>query len=146
MSKKYWLAALFSLALVLPLFLARASLAAPNFMGNWTGTAPKITISGCSNESVALSVTTQCTNLFSGTVMVGTTSVPMVGKFDPLDNTILINGYYFDSTAPSYAMVTISGIYVTGVTPSMTVISFSFSTLDISSLEVEYDSFSLIKQ
>lgn len=145
MGKKFWLAALFSLALALPLCLVSASLAAPNFMGNWGGTAPKITISGCSNESVTLSVTTQCTNLFSGTVMVGTISVPVVGKFDPLDNTLVINGYHFSSTGLSYEMATISAIYVAGTPPGITVLSFSFSTQDINSLEVEYDSFSLIK-
>lgn len=146
MGKKYLLAVLFCLAFALSLCLASTSLAAPNLMGDWTGTAPKITTSGCSNDSVALSVTTQCTNLFSGTIMVNTTPVPVVGKFSPLDNTLTITGYHVDSTGLTYEIVNIAAIYVEGSPASMTVLSFSFSTQDIESMNVEYDDFSLIKQ
>jgi hypothetical protein len=143
MDKKNRLALILILSLTFTLCLATASLAAPNLLGTWTGMAPKISLSGCSNESISLTIGTQCTNLFTGNVIVGTSTVPMVGKIDPNGNSVQING---SIQGINYEYVNIYGSYVAGTTPTINVISFYHSSSsDTNTQNQEYDNFSLVK-
>jgi hypothetical protein len=145
MGKKTWLTVLLALSLVSPLCVATQSSAAPSLIGNWSATVPKITLSGCSNESISLTITAQCTNLFSGSMLIGATSINVVGKYSPADNTLQVQGEYQNPSTYAVYMVTLVGTYVAGTPPSVSVSSFSYTTSDLNSMNTEYDSFSLTK-
>jgi hypothetical protein len=145
MGRKRWLVALFILSLALPLVLATRTWAAPNLLGTWKGTAPKITLSGCSSDTFVVTITTQCTNLFSGTVAIGDTPVPVVGRFFPNENVLTLQGEYM-SPQYDFIVVSLNGVYVAGNPPSITVDTTSYMSTDINLYNVEYDTFSLIKQ
>lgn len=146
--KKIRLAVFLTLSLTLPLLLAAPSLAAPNLIGNWAGTAPKITLAGCSTEPVALTISNQCTNLFSGTVLVGTASIPVLGKLDPTYNILSLSGELDDMVNYIFDTVILTGTYVAGNPSIIAVTSFSYMhiTLQNPTDQKEYDDFSLIKQ
>ena len=151
MSKKRRLAALCILSLALPLILVTWAMAAPNLVGTWTGTAPVITPTGCSTEAVTVTISTQCTNLFSGTVPIAGYSIPLVGRYYPDTGTISLSGSLQNLTTPPlyYYSVTLTGVYIAGSTPSISVTTYSLydytgTVTDL--LNREYDTFSLIKQ
>jgi hypothetical protein len=145
MSKRRRLAALSILILALPLILAASALAAPNLLGTWNGAAPVITLTGCSTEAVTMTISTQCTNLFSGTVSVGGVLVPVVGRFYS-DTDLSLSGYLMNYTTYTYDLVSLSGVYVAGAPPRITVNSFTHTTDNLEDMNKEYDTFSLIKQ
>jgi hypothetical protein len=151
MSKKRRLATLCILSLALPLILVTWAMAAPNLVGTWTGTAPVITPTSCSTEAVTVTISTQCTNLFSGTAPVAGHSIPLVGRYYPESGTISLSGSLQNlTTVPYYYYsVSLSGVYVAGTPPSISVTSYIFydymgTAEDL--MNREYDTFSLIKQ
>ena len=151
MSKKRRLAALCILSLALPLMLVTWAVAAPNLVGTWSGTAPAITVTGCSTEAISVSISRQCMNLISGTVPIAGYSIPLVGKYDPDIGAVYLSGTLQNTTTPPYYMfsVSLSGVYVAGTTPSISVTScmvndYMGTVQDY--LNKEYDTFSLIKQ
>jgi hypothetical protein len=148
MSMKRRLATFCILSLALPLILVSWALAAPNLVGTWGGTAPVITVNGCSNEAVSVTISKQCTNLFSGTVPLAGYSIPVVGRYYPDSGTVSLSGTLQNLTTPPYYSfsISISGIYVQGTTPSISVTSYmAYDYLgnieDL--LNKEYDNFSL---
>jgi hypothetical protein len=151
MSKKRRLATLCILSLALPLILVTWAMAAPNLVGTWTGTAPVITPTSCSTEAVTVTISTQCTNLFSGTAPVAGYLIPVVGRYYPDTGTISLSGSLQNLTTPPlyYYSVTLSGVYIAVNTPSISVTTYSLmdytgTVTDL--LNREYDTFSLIKQ
>jgi hypothetical protein len=145
MITKRRLAALATLSLALPLFLVTWAMAAPNLVGTWKGTAPVISTAGCSNESITLIISAQCTNLFSGTIQEGDRSVPVVGRLYN-DNTLTIMGELINYTPTTLDIISLSGVYVASNPTSITVNTFSHTTENIEDMNKEYDTFSLIKQ
>jgi hypothetical protein len=151
MTKKLRLAVLLALSLTLTLLLVGPSLAAPNLIGNWAGSAAKITVSaGCGSDTVVLTISNQCTNLFSGTILVGTESVPVVGKFSPADNTLYLSGEMEDIQNIIFDTVIVTGTYVAGNPSNIAVTSFTYyhitSDNPTAEYNTEYDNFTLIKQ
>jgi hypothetical protein len=127
MSKKRILATIYILSLALPLILVSGAMAAaPDLVGTWTGTAPVITLSGCSTEAISVSISKQCTNLISGTVPIGGYSIPVVGKYSPDIGAVSLSGTMQNFTTPPYYSfsVTISGTYVPGTPPRISVSSY----------------------
>ena len=152
MNKKRWRAGLCTLCLAILLGLPSMTLAAPNLIGVYTGSVPKITTAGCSNVSVNLAITQQCTNqvsgnvLFAGNVVVGgSNTIPVTGK---LTNTTSTNPYlslFGNLSGTNYQYVSISGNYVPGTIPSISSAYFYFySSVDTTS--TAYDTFNLVKQ
>jgi hypothetical protein len=151
MIKKRRLTTLCILSLVLPLILVSWASAAPNLLGTWHGTAPVITLTGCTTEAVNVTISTQCTNLFSGTVPVAGYTIPVVGKYSPEGGIISLSGTLQNfTTLPYYSFsISLAGIYVAGTPPSISV--SSYMVLDYTGniediLNKEYDIFSLYKQ
>jgi hypothetical protein len=84
--------------------------------------------------------------LLSGNVIVGNSDpIPIIGKLTGTTSTnpfISLNGYI---SATTYANVNISGIYVTGTIPSVTVTSFSYYS-SVDNQNSVYDNYTLVKQ
>jgi hypothetical protein len=150
MSKKRRLAAVSILSLALPLILVTWAMAAPSLVGTWKATAaPFITPTGCSTEAITVTISAQCTNLFSGTVPIAGYSIPLVGRYDPSSGTISLSGSLENLTTPPlyYYAVSLSGVYIAGTPPSISVTSyFLYDYTGTDLLNREYDTFSLIKQ
>lgn len=152
MSKKRRLAALCILSLALPLILVTWALAAPPLVGTWKCiAAPFITVTGCHTETITVTISTQCTNLFSGTVPIAGYSIPLVGRYYPDSGIISLSGTLENLTTPPYYYysVSLSGIYVAGTPPRISVNSYTnydyMGTLE-DIMNKEYDTFFLIKQ
>jgi len=157
MTTKTRIALLLILSLILPLCLSTSSLAVtpPNVIGNWSGTAPKVDFSAsCFNayDIVTLTITKQCTNLVSGTIMVGNsgTLIPVVGRlYSGSTYSLSLSGECATAGVnfTSYEDVGLNGTYVPGTTPSISVNSFyHYNSADINTQNQEYDTFSLIHQ
>ncbi len=133
------------IALIISLWLVvclptLASAAAPNLLGLWKGTAPKITPQGCSNETVTLNISHQCGNLISGSVNFGSNFSEIVGRITQ-DVNIAIHG--FEVGTPTIS-ITIAGQYVAGATPQIIVdVSYFYDSSNYGN--VEYDVFTLTK-
>jgi hypothetical protein len=150
MNKKRILAAIYILSLALPLIIVSGAMAAPDLVGTWTGTAPVITLSGCSTEAISVNISKQCTNLISGTVPIASYSIPVVGKYYPESGTVSLSGTLQNFTTPPYYSfsVSISGIYMAGTSPSISVSSYmayDYAGTVTDLLNREYDNFSLIR-
>jgi hypothetical protein len=151
MNKQRWRTGLCTLCLAILLGVPSMTLAAPDLIGVWMGTAPKITTAGCSNVTVNVSITQQCTNqvsgnvLFAGNVIIGSSNpIPVTGKLTGTTTTnpyLSLNGYISGTT---YSNVNLSGNYVTGTTPSITVTSLYYSN-NIDTQSSSYDTLSLVK-
>jgi hypothetical protein len=152
MNKKRWQAGLCILGLAILLGLPSLASAAPNLIGVYTGNVPKITTAGCSNVSVNLAITQQCTNqvsgnvLFSGNVIVGSSNpIPIIGK---LTGTTSTNPYLNISgnlSGTTYISVSLSGNYVSGTTPSILgTYVYYYSSVD--NQNSFYDNYTLVKQ
>ncbi|MBU4231911.1 MAG: hypothetical protein KKD99_08680 [Proteobacteria bacterium] len=114
--------------------------AAPNLLGLWKGTAPKITPQGCSNESVTINITHQCGNLISGSITFGSNHSEIAGRISQ-DVNISIHGFY--SGNPIVSIQT-SGQYVAGTTPQIIVdVSYFYDSSNYGN--VEYDAFTLAR-
>ncbi|MCG2773558.1 MAG: hypothetical protein L6277_15920 [Desulfobacterales bacterium] len=120
-------------------------------MGTWTGTAPVITLTGCSTEAISVSISKQCTNLISGTVPIAGYSIPVVGKYYPDIGTVSLSGTLHNFTTPPYYSfsITLSGIYIPGTPPSISVSSYmayDYTGNIEDLLNKEYDTFFLTRQ
>ena len=151
MNKKRWRTGLCTLGLAILLGLPSMTLAAPDLIGVWMGTAPKITTAGCSNVTVNVSITQQCTNqvsgnvLFAGNVIVGGSNpISVTGKLTGVTTTNPYLNLYGYISGTTYASVSLSGNYVTGTTPSITVTNISYSS-SVDTQSTAYDTFSLVK-
>ena len=154
MNKKRWQAGLCILGLAILLGLPSMTLAAvPNLMGVWTGTVPSITTDGCSNVSVNLAITHECFNQVSGNLLVAgnvifgsSAPIPVTGGIAGVENTnpwLNLNGFITSTTG--FTSINLSGNYVTGNIPSITIQNVNFGG-NFATQSIQYDSFVLVKQ
>lgn len=120
------------------------SKAPPNLIGDWKGTAPKLTSTGddCSTDIVLVTIAIQCGNLMNGTIKVDTnTAIPVVGSC--YNGRILLQGYVISGSG--YKNVFLVGNYATTPSPRIKVQSFSYVDSSVSQ-NFLYDHFILVKQ
>ena len=124
------------------------SFAAPSVAGTWKGTIMKVNSTACASVAVKMALI-QCStssNLVRGTFTVGTTSVPITGKFLSDGVTLTISGGSSTSTADAY--LNVDAKYIVGTAPKIQITEMDFSvynnTTDVSSDDL-YDTCILTK-
>jgi len=123
--KFWWL--LLLLLIVSPAAIGQAT--ALRLVGTWKGSVPAMVAGSCSNETIKVSITKQCRNLFRGRLSFAGTSFNFVGRIQNATN-INIHG----QTASSY--ISIYGYYQAG-SPAKIIVNYLY-TRDPQSM---YDTF-----
>jgi hypothetical protein len=143
------MASVMVLLVVFVVVLGTQAFAAPNIAGVWKGKVMKSTPTACTNLSATLTVI-QCTtgsNLIRGTLALGSTSYPIVGRILANGITIEISGSL--NTASALSQLSLTAKYIDSPTDQLQVTFIDISTVSLvtgDTLVQLYDIFTLTKQ